>query len=533
MYEKASLPTAVCAALLFVAPDARGQLPVRLEFEVGGLQNPTDVTAPVGDSRLFVTEQLAGRVRIVDANGTLLPTAYLQLGSDFVAGGERGLLGLAFDPNYATNGHLFVTYTDSQGRLVLSRFTRSVTNRNQADTASEVVLLRLDQPFLVHKGADLDFGPDGYLYMTVGDGGGSGDGTCRPQELDTLLGKVLRLDVAPIDATGSYGIPPDNPLIGIPGALPEILHGGLRNPWRFGIDPLSGDLWIGDVGESKWEEINWADADERLVNFGWKIMEGPDCFNSPGCNGSNYLPCGSPLLRQPLSAYTHIDGCAVIGGQVYRGTDIPALQGTYLYADFCSSKIWAVRGFEGQLVSFEELTGQLQASASYSSPTSIGRDGFGELVMATIGGSLYRFVPEPNSPTPIHPLSGDVDAVSITSGGVQTLELDGGADRGGSFFFMSGTASGVHPGLPIDGTLVPIELDVYTFQLLDPTAGNVVTPIFGVLNGLGRSQVLFDLPAGVVDPGLAGLTLHHVFLAFGRDFAFEFCSNAESVRLDP
>lgn len=533
MYEKTSFLSAACAVFLLVAPDALGQIPVRLEFEVGGLQNPTDVTAPVGDDRLFVTEQLAGRVRIVDASGTLLPGAFLQLGSDFVAGGERGLLGLTFDPNYATNGHLFVTYTDSQGRLVLARFTRSATDANQAESASEKVLLRLDQPFLVHKGADLEFGPDGYLYVTVGDGGGSGDGTCRPQELDTLLGKVLRLDVAPIDATDTYGIPPDNPLIGIPGALPEILHGGLRNPWRFSIDPLSGDLWIGDVGENKWEEINWADSQERLINFGWKIMEGPDCFPSPGCNGSAYLPCGSPLLRQPLTAYTHVDGCAVIGGQVYRGSDIPAMQGTYLYADFCSAKIWAVTAFEGQLVSFEELTAQLQASASYSSPTSIGRDGFGELVMTTIGGSIYRFRPEPNSPTPVHPLAGDVDSVSIQNGGVQTLELDGGRTQGGSFFFMTGTASGVHPGLPVDGTLVPLQLDVYTYMLLDPGTSNVVSPIFGVLDGLGRSQVHFDLPAGAVDPGLAGITLHHIFLTFGRDFAFDFCSNAEPVRLDP
>lgn len=515
------------------AASAQTQLPVRLQYLTGGLDKPVDVAAPPGDDRLFVAEQVQGRVRIVDATGTVLPTPFLTLSGNFLAGGERGLLGLCFHPEYASNGHFFVTYTDLQGSLVLSRFTRTATSASVADPQSETVLFRLPQPFAVHKGADMAFGPDGYFYVTVGDGGGSGDGTCRPQEIDVLHGKVLRLDVDAIDTTGSYAIPPENPLVGVPGAREEILHAGLRNPWRFCIDPLSGDLWIGDVGETKWEEINWADADEVLVNFGWKTMEGPDCFPSPGCQPSNgYLPCNSPLMRQPISAYTHIDGCAVIGGQVYRGAAVPALDGWYLYADFCSGKFWAALGYEGQLLDLVELTAQLQASASYSSPTSISLDGFGELVMSTIGGDLYRFVPEPASPEPVVPLFGDVESVSISSGGVQTLDLDGGPLRGAHFYFMVGSATGTHPGVAIGSRVVPIEVDTYTFDLLAASAPPL-SQVFGVLDGLGRDQVFFDLPAGVVDPALAGLELNHAFVVFGRTFGLEFVSNAVSLEITP
>lgn len=533
MHARTLLAAAVAVWHVIAAAPADAQIPVRLEYVTGGLKKLTDIAAPTGDDRLFVTEQHQGRIQIIDAAGAMLPAPFLTLGPDFIGGGERGLLGLCFHPDYERNGHFFVTYTDAQMRLVLSRFTRSTASAVLADASSEVVLLRLDQPFAVHKGADMAFGPDGYFYMTIGDGGGSGDSTCRPQELDTLLGKVIRLDVDAIDASGTYAIPPTNPLVGVPGARPEILHGGLRNPWRFAIDPLSGDLWIGDVGETQWEEINWADADESLVNFGWKIMEGPDCFDSPGCNGANYLPCGSPLLRQPISAYTHIDGCAVIGGQVYRGSAIPAMHGMYLYADFCSAKVWAVRGHEGQLLDIEEISPQLQASAAFSSPTAICLDGFGEIVMATIGGDIFRFAPEPASPTPIHPLSADVDVVSLTAGGKQNLALDGGPLRGGQFFFMVGTASGTHPGIPIENTVVPIQLDQYTLDLLNPWIASSLSQVFGVLDGQGRANVSFDLAAGVLPVSLAGLELDHVFLTFERDFGFDFCSNAESVRFVP
>lgn len=532
MYIRLLLATALAVSSGHSA-SAQTQLPVRLQYLTGGLSNPVDVAAPPGDDRLFVAEQIQGRVRIVDATGTVLPTPFLTLGSNFLAGGERGLLGLCFHPEYEANGYFFVSYTDAQGDLVFSRFSRASGSQVLADPTSEVVLMHLLQPFPVHKGADMAFGPDGFLYVSTGDGGGSGDGTCRPQEFDVLHGKILRIDVDAIDATGTYAIPPDNPLVGVPGARPEILHGGLRNPWRFCIDSLSGDLWIGDVGQTKWEEINWADADERLVNFGWKTMEGPDCFPSPGCQPSaGYIPCGSSQLRLPLSSYTHIDGCAVIGGQVYRGAAIPAMHGWYLYADFCSGKFWAALGYEGALLDLVELTAQLQASASYSSPTAISLDGFGEVVMSTIGGDLYRLVPEPASPEPVVPLFGDVDKVSIGSGGVQTLDLDGGPLRGGHFYFMVGSATGVHPGVPVDSMIVPIQVDAYTLDLLG-AAAPPLSQVFGILDGLGRDQVFFDLPAGAVSPALAGLELHHAFVVFGRTFGLEYTSNAVSLELTP
>jgi hypothetical protein len=532
MYPPKIVATAFCAGSLCVSV-ASAQLPVQLEVCAFGPGNPTDVTAPLGDARLFVNEQLAGRVRIIDAAGNLLAAPFLQLGPNFVSGGERGLLGLAFHPGYATNGWFFVTYTDAAGRVILSRFTVSPTNPDSADPASEVVLLRLDQPFLVHKGGDLEFGLDGYLYMTTGDGGGSGDGTCRPQQLESLLGKVLRLCVDTIDVDGTYTIPDDNPFVGVPGARGEIWHLGFRNPWRFCIDPLSGDMWIGDVGEKTTEEIDWAGADEKGVNFGWKKMEGANCFSSPGCNGPAFLPCNHPSLRLPLIAYSHTNGCAVIGGQVYRGSAVPALDGTYFYADFCSARMWAAKAHEGQLLSNVEITAQLQASGGFSGPVAIGRDGFGEIVLATVGGCLYRFIPDPNAGTPIAPLSANTDEVSLSGGGTQMLALDAGAANANSVYLMLGSLSGTHPGVPIGPTILPLEIDAYSFLLLDLSVAPPLTPSIGLLDAQGRGNVAFTLAPGATNPSFAGLTVHHAFVAFDFFFAPLFVSNAVPVELVP
>ncbi|MEZ5977048.1 MAG: PQQ-dependent sugar dehydrogenase [Planctomycetota bacterium] len=297
-------PFSAALALAAALPSpslAQDPVPVRLQYFTGGISRPTDVAAPLGDDRLFVTEQEFGRVRIVDAPGNVLPTPFVQLGGDFSHGGEQGLLGLAFHPNYTQNGYFFVTYTDGAGRLVLARYRRAAWSLQQADPSSLRILFKLDQPHEIHKGADLQFGPDGYLYMSVGDGGGSAEATCRAQDITTMHGKMLRIDVDKFDVTGTYAIPSDNPFVGVPGARGEILHLGLRNPWRFALDPLSGDLWIADVGESVWEEVDWADASERGVNFGWKVMEGPDCFTeSAGCVGGTFPVCHDRRSASPL-----------------------------------------------------------------------------------------------------------------------------------------------------------------------------------------------------------------------------------------
>lgn len=532
MYPPKIVATALCAWSV-CASVATAQLPVRLEVCAFGPGNPTEVTAPLGDPRLFVNEQLGGRVRVIDAAGNLLTAPFLQLGPDFESGGERGLLGLTFHPAYATNGWFFVTYNDLAGRVVLSRFSVSPSDPNAADPTSEIVLLRLDQPFLVHKGGDLEFGLDGYLYMTTGDGGGSGDGTCRPQRLDSLLGKVLRLDVDTIDLEGTYSIPDDNPFVGVPGARGEIWHLGFRNPWRFCIDPLSGDMWIGDVGENTTEEIDWAGADEKGVNFGWKKMEGANCFVSPGCNGPAFLPCNHPSLRLPLIAYSHANGCAVIGGQVYRGSNVPALDGTYFYADFCSARVWAARAFEGQLVSNVEITAQLQSSGGFSGPVAIGRDGFGEIILATVGGCLFRFIPDPTVGTPIAPLSANTDQVSLSGGGTQSLTLDAGASNANGLYLVLGSLSGKHPGVIVENTILPLQIDAYTLYLLDLSIAPPLSPAIGLLDGQGRANAAFTVAPGATDPSFAGLTVHHAFVVFDLLLEPRFVSNAVAVELAP
>jgi hypothetical protein len=269
------------------------------------------------------------------------------------------------------------------------------------------------------------------------------------------------------------------------------------------------------------------------VNFGWKKMEGANCFTSPGCNGPAFLPCNHPSLRLPLDSYPHSQGCAVIGGQVYRGSAIPALDGTYLYADFCSARVFALKAFEGQLVSKVELTAQLQASAGFSAPTAIGRDGFGELVLATVGGCLYRIVPDPNTGTPVAPLSGDTTSVSLANGGSQTLALDAGPSHAFGFFAVFGSATGTHPGLPVGTALVPLQFDVYSLYLLDISIAPPLAPVFGLLDANGRATSVFALAGGATPASFVGRTLHHAFVVFDPFLGLDFVSNAVAVELAP
>jgi glucose/arabinose dehydrogenase len=306
---------------------------VRLRPVVGGLDAPLLVTAAEdGSGRLFVLEQV-GRIRVV-ADGRLLAEPFLDLGDRVVSGGEQGLLGFAFHPLFERNGRFFVDYTDTSGDTVVAEYRVSDEDADRADPGSERVLLQIDQPFANHNGGHLAFGPDGYLYVATGDGGSAGDPMGNGQRLDTLLGKVLRIDV---DARGgrAYGIPPDNPFVDREGARPEIWAFGLRNPWRFSFDRETGDLWIGDVGQGSFEEIDHVAGDEAGVNFGWNVMEGPDCFEpASGCDESG--------LTMPVAVYGHGEGCSVTGGFVYRGSRRPELRRAYLYADYCSGRLWGL-----------------------------------------------------------------------------------------------------------------------------------------------------------------------------------------------
>lgn len=307
-----------------------------------GLSSPVFVThAGDGRGRLFVVEK-TGAVRIL-AGGRRLAEPFLNLADRITSSGyEQGLLGLAFPPDYAARGFFFVNYTDRRGDTIVSRF--SVTaDPNIADPASERQVLRIDQPAANHNGGMLAFGPDGMLWIGTGDGGGANDRYGNGQNPATLLGKMLRLDVT-ADPDQPYIVPSDNPWVsekwdGVDVA-DEVWAIGLRNPWRYSFDRVTGDLWIADVGQNQIEEVNVVRAGSRGgLNFGWPVAEGDDCFQGAGCERSG--------LEEPVATYRHgADGCSVTGGYVYRGQRFPALVGTYLYADFCSGRIWGIDAAE-------------------------------------------------------------------------------------------------------------------------------------------------------------------------------------------
>ncbi|HEU0299055.1 MAG TPA: PQQ-dependent sugar dehydrogenase [Longimicrobium sp.] len=351
-----------------------GDAAIRLQRVVQGLQSPVHLAAPSGDARLFIVEQ-PGRIRIVE-NGTLLATPFLDIRARVGSGGERGLLSVAFHPQYAQNGTFFVNFTDLQGDTRVERF-RVSADRNVADAASAELVIAIDQPFANHNGGQLAFGPDGRLYVGMGDGGGGGDPQETGQDPMQLLGKLLRLDV---DAARPYAIPAGNPYAGRTDGRAEIWALGLRNPWRFAFDRTAGLLYLADVGQNRLEEVNVVPAAQAGVNYGWDVMEGTDCFEpASGCSQAG--------LTRPVATYTHADGCSVTGGFVYRGQDIAALRGHYFYADYCNGWIRSFRYANGLVADAREW--ELENVGNVS---SFGEDGRGELYVVAHGGAVYRIV---------------------------------------------------------------------------------------------------------------------------------------------
>ena len=355
---------------------------VELRLLANGLDEPVAL-AHAGDDRIFIAEQ-RGRIRLL-ADGDLSAAPYLDLRSRVLYGGEQGLLGLAFHPRFAENGWLFVSYTrEGDGASVVSRFARSVLDPNLGDPASEAILLVVPQPYSNHNGGNLAFGPDGFLYFGLGDGGAGGDPACRAQNRDELLGKMLRLDVdAHADSPPFHAVPVGNPFAGGTPGADLVWALGLRNPWRFSFDRRIGNLYIADVGQGSWDEIDFQPFDEPPpINWGWKIMEANACYSRDACPGSTPL-CGAdelylPILELPLSG----GHCAVIGGYAYRGHRLPALEGRYLFGDFCTGDLWAVRSSAGGLV-LDDLPFDLPTL------TTFGETRVGEILLATQSGQLY------------------------------------------------------------------------------------------------------------------------------------------------
>ncbi len=372
----ASTPRPVTPTAIAMAPAFDpATLSLELEQIVDGLNSPVFATqAGDGSGRLFVVEK-NGRIRVIDADG-LRKQPFLDIRSQVGSGGsEQGLLGLAFHPNFAQNGRLFVYYTDKQGNTVISRFQANA-ERTEADPDSEVVLLTAEQPASNHNGGMLAFGPDGMLYAGLGDGGGANDKFGNGQKLSALLGKILRIDV---DSGETYTVPADNPFTGQASARPETWAYGLRNPWRFSFDRQTGDLWIADVGQGDWEEVNFQPAGSRGgENYGWSIMEGTHCFDAKTCDQAG--------LTLPVAEYGHGQDCSVSGGYVYRGAAQPSLEGVYFYGDYCSGTIRGLgKDAGGQWQSADLLDTDLQIS-------SFGETEDGEVLVVDLDGTLYRLV---------------------------------------------------------------------------------------------------------------------------------------------
>ncbi len=351
---------------------------IGLKSVVKGLRDPVGLFhAQDKSGRLFIVEQ-GGTIRILK-KGKLLKKPFLNIRHRLISGGEMGLLGLAFHPDFSQNGRFFVNYTSRSGGLhtVISEFKMS-GRLDEADPDSERILLTVDQPYSNHNGGAIAFGPDGALYIGMGDGGAANDPHGNGQNLDTLLGKMLRIDVDKRKAGKPYGIPQDNPFVTRKGAVPEIWAYGLRNPWRFSFDSLTGRLYAGDVGQNAREEI---DIIRKGKNYGWNIMEGRIC--TPGI----HLKCNQRGLEPPIVDYPRSEGTVVIGGYVYRGRSIPSLCGVYLFADFGNGRLFGLRYHEGRVTESRRLL------STRRSISSLGEDEHKELYLLDYNGEILKVIP--------------------------------------------------------------------------------------------------------------------------------------------
>jgi len=350
-----------------------------------GLSSPVGVYAPPGDtSRIFIVEK-TGTIRIYKGGALVTQPFFTQTGLS--NGSEQGLLGLAFHPQYATNGKFYVYYTDTGGDIHIVEYLVS-SNPDSASSASRPILTIPHPGQTNHNGGQIAFGPDGFLYIGTGDGGGGGDPDGNGQNQNALLGKMLRIDV---DHGSPYAIPASNPFAGQTGKKEEIWSYGLRNPWRFSFDRANGDIYIGDVGQGNWEEVDYEPNATGGRNYGWNRMEGTHCYPPNSA-------CSQTGITLPVSEYDHSSGnCSITGGYVYRGSQLTELQGTYFYGDYCSGMILSLKIVGGTATEPLDWTASLRTAAggAMTGLSSFGQDGAGELYMVILGGEVYKLVKRP------------------------------------------------------------------------------------------------------------------------------------------
>ena len=364
------------------------------------LDKPIYATSIMLDAEIIFVIEQDGIIKLIK-DLELEETPFLDITdrvqSPFYPGDERGLLGFALDPEFKKNGFFYVNYVDQDNTSIISRF--SSTNLI-ANKSTERYMLKVEQPYSNHNGGHLAFGPDGYLYISLGDGGSAGDPEGRGQNLNSLLGKILTIE----PKESSYEIPLDNPFYNTDNsAKKEIWHSGLRNVWRFSFDRLNGDMYMGDVGQNNWEEINYQESNQKGINYGWNIMEGKHCFNPE-------VSCDSLLYEHPIYEYpnnanyiktliglkqANRDGCSVTGGYVYRGDKMPEMYGRYIFGDYCTGKVWSFSNINGLIQNFKDHTADITKSMGEKSfyLSSFGEDYKGELFLINYNGSLYRIIP--------------------------------------------------------------------------------------------------------------------------------------------
>ena len=433
--------------------------PVQIVTGVSGI---TDIqNAGDGSGRLFLVQQ-NGVIRAM-RNGALLTTPFLDIRGKTRADGERGLLGLAFPPGFDGKQRFYVDYTDLNGDTVIAQY-RVSPNSDVADAASELVLLKIAQPFANHNGGQVRFGPDGYLYIAMGDGGSAGDPMRNGQNLGVLLGKLLRIDVE--SSPGQVRIPADNPFVNTAGARGEVWAYGLRNPWRFSFDRATSDLWIADVGQDTYEEVDFQPAASRGgENYGWNLMEGLHCYQA-GCQMQG--------LTRPVAEYTHAaGGCSVSGGFVYRGRVSPGLRGIYLYGDYCSGRIWGVER-QGNGWANRELL------ASGFTITTFGEDEAGEVYVANAGnGSVHHIE---GSRAPRLTAAGVVNAASFAGGMVA-----GSLATAFAYGVRDDPGTVAADRVPLPNMLAGVSV----------TVAGVAAPVYSVSHVNGQEQVNFQVPFAV------------------------------------
>lgn len=564
------LRTTAATLTLSLLASSLGAQALTTETVASGLSRPTWAGSPPGDPRIFFTEQNTGRVRIIE-NGSVLPTPFIDVsGAQFTSGGERGLLGMAFHPKYAQNGYFFLNYTAGAGNTVIVRYEVSAGDPNIADAGSGTLILNVSQPDSNHNSGDLAFSPvDGYLYVPLGDGGGANDNhpggavnDCNGQNDNALLGSMIRIDV---DNGLPYTIPADNPFVGVAGVRDEIWSTGWRNPFRFSFDRLTGDMYIGDVGQNAREEINFEPAGTPGRDYGWPVMEGTLCNNSGVNNCSFYNPpaCFDASYTPPIFEWNWgAAGCSSMGGVVYRGCRYPEMQGLYFFADYCSGRYWSLEMVGGVPTNITDRTSELNGAGN--SPVGFHEDMNGDVLIvhhATSTGRISRIVPV--APIAISDCDGntyddacevatishadtdgsgtvdacetfsvDSDAACLSLGGAQNMSLHAGAAHAGELYVMAGSFAGTAPGIGFGpGIHLPLNYDFYFGLTI--TGGGLLGPGFlGVLDGAGSAPLVLNVPTGL--PGvISGLTASHAYVTLGGGNVVTSASNYTTLRFDP